>query len=629
MTVGSGYDHIQGQSCDSRGSVRTASGVRLNRSCRSRGWRRLIFAAAVAAMRLLGPESPSIAADPAYQKQAASDKRPNILWIVMDDMRYDAMGAYGRFDWVQTPNMDRLAAQGVRFNQAYCNSPSCGPSRHSMWTGNYPHNTGCYGFERSPNDHPASKPLFTDLLGEAGYKVAAYGKEETLRFVKGKDGAYSVYDPGRDHSKRRWAYKRDGQLEAEPSTFVDQVDEEALGVIRNPGQPPIIIAGTNPRPADKTFDAHLTQDAIEWARKQRGSSQPYLLFVGYRIPHTPVLPPKPFDTMYDPATMPIPDLSRLDSEQLPKQLQDVGKLSPFHELSEAQLRKVWAHYFAWASYGDHLVGQLVEEFKANSGDRPWMIVLVSDHGFLLGEHGMGQKFCYFDIVFRVPLVIASSDGRFSGGKVSDQLVELVDLAPTMLTAGGAKLPLHLDGRDLYATLSGAAPPRDHVIGDTYHATRRAGIRANLDGRRWKFAMRNRPDNFGMGEDVAWATRQPLAKLDPVLYDLEQDPEELNNLADDPAYADVAEKLRRMLEGRILTDRVEVDWRAYTGGGATYGKAWTDAMQREHLQKKDQPQQKQQQKRDEVSPGGEEKDAAGSAPQTRQRAGTPALAAGAR
>ncbi|UCC97380.1 MAG: sulfatase-like hydrolase/transferase [Phycisphaerales bacterium] len=498
--------------------------------------------------------------------QAASRERPNILWIMTDEHRWDTIRAYGRHDWVRSPNLDALAAEGVLFRQAYCQAPLCVGSRVSMLTGRYPHHTGVYGFEYSHPNTEFSVPFFTELLHRSGYELASFGKEHHYRLASKDrpytpDGRwYNVLNAFADKDFHSWG--RANIQEARPSELVKGAERESeLGILRRYlTEKKLIIGGTNPVSADQTLTAHLSNMAIEHLQSNTFNDRPICLRVSYIYPHTPVLPPAPFNRAYDPASIPFPRVTQAEIESFGRQTRTAYENLRVHGMKEAEIRKMRADYYGLASYVDSEIGRVIRAFKASCGDRPWLMVFNPDHGCKVGEHGMQEKFTFYDVSVHVPLIAASSDGRLPRGRVCDDFVELIDLAPTFLNAAGVKLPGHLEGRDLAVTAQGRLAPRTEAISEKLTYGRRAMLRTE----HWSFEMQVSPDPRSgrrlRSEEMDWAAKSPLTDLDISLFDRKNDPAERYNLGHDRNYRKVCQELRGRLVARIFPpDRVEYNW----------------------------------------------------------------------
>lgn len=497
---------------------------------------------------------------------ALDDRRPNILWLMTDEHRWDAIRAYGRHPWVRSPHLDRLAAEGVLFREAYCQAPLCVGARVSMLTGRYPHHTGVYGFEMSHPQTPFSVPFFTELLHQGGYHVAGFGKEHHYRVASKEDPHqpsgtwWKLFSAFPSHDYSSWWGK--GVEEANPSALVKGADrEQELRVLRRYlTDKKLILGGTNPVPGDQTLSAHLTDAAIRHLQEEAPKEKPLFLRVSWIYPHTPILPPVPYDTMYDPSSIPLPEVSEEEIRGFARQTQEAYRNLRVHGMKESEIRQMRAHYYGLATYIDDQMGRVIRAFKERSGDRPWLILFCADHGCKLGEHGMHEKFTFYDESVRVPLIAASSDGRLPRGVACDDITELVDLAPTFLNAGGMPLPGYLEGRDLADTARGRVKPRAEAISEKLTYGRRAMLRT----KRWSFEMQVSPEPVKARrlrpEERRWAAESALEDVDVSLFDRERDPAERRNLGRDPAMSRMCEELRRRLVARIFPeDRVEYEW----------------------------------------------------------------------
>jgi arylsulfatase A-like enzyme len=501
-----------------------------------------------------------------HNGSAANPKRPNILWIMTDEHRWDTIRAYGRYDWVRSPNLDALAAEGVLFREAYCQAPLCVGSRVSMLTGRYPHHTGVYGFEYSHPDTKFSVPFFTKLLHRHGYEVVNFGKEHHYQMASKiqpytPNGRwYNVLNAFPDKDFHSWG--KANIQEARPSELIKGSGRESeLGILRRYlTNKKLIIGGTNPVAADQTLTAHLSNMAIRYLQSDASKDKPICLRVSYIYPHTPVLPPIPFNSMYDHRSIPLPVVRDAELSSFGRQTRTAYDNLRVHGMKEAEIRKMRADYYGLSSYVDSQIGRIIKAFKEFCGNRPWLIVFNPDHGCKLGEHGMHEKFTFYDESVHVPLIAASSDGRLPRGKVCDDLVELVDLAPTFLCAASVKIPKYMEGRDLADTAYGRTRSRTEVISEKLTYGRRAMLRT----KRWSFEMQVSPDPFAArrlnNNEMDWVAKSPLAKLDVSLFDRKNDPAEQHNLGADPKYHNICEELRDRLAARIFpTDRVEHNW----------------------------------------------------------------------
>jgi arylsulfatase A-like enzyme len=222
-------------------------------------------------------------------------------------------------------------------------------------------------------------------------------------------------------------------------------------------------------------------------------------------------------------------------------------------------------YHAFCAWGDSVIGDLVKDFKAysRSQGRPWLIIYVcGDHGWNLNDHGKISKFSQWDICLRTPVIVVSSDKKaFPAGKVVTDFAELVDIAPTALSAAGIDISkpefAYLDGRDLKKVAAGEVK-RDYAMGEGNHVI---GHRAFIRTNEFSFSMKTRPDKTP-GKDFKWAIKASREDVELALYDLRIDPKETNNVANDPKYKKLADWFRDKLQTIVIGDgRHEVKWDA--------------------------------------------------------------------
>lgn len=243
-------------------------------------------------------------------------------------------------------------------------------------------------------------------------------------------------------------------------------------------------------------------------------------------------------------------------------------------LTDAEKLAMTQDYFAFCAYGDALVGQAADAFIEYSNQRkqPWVIVYVcGDHGWKLNDHGAVSKFTPWDIDQHNPIIVVSSDKQaFPAGKVVKDFTEFVDIAPTILAVGGAKLGDkmydHLDGYDLAKVAAGKVPARDYVVGESHAVT---GPRAYIRTKKYVFSMQSRPDKK-RGANFEWAKNATYQDLDPALYHMPTDPHEVNNLAFSGEHQRIATTLKEKLIDIVLGDnRVEVNWGPKADGTRIY------------------------------------------------------------
>lgn len=563
----------------------------------------------------------------------AKESQPNILWIITDDHRPDSIEAYNRatigksespLGYVSSPNINKLAAEGVLYTKAYNQSPACGPSRTSMHLGKYPFRSGKFAWEQVHQQTDIATPAVSQSLRDAGYSTAIIGKTHhgIREKFKGKSnifdleiefnrdlysqgfggfyqtGAYGLIDGlllRRDSTEtvyypdgRKKTYvlsKQHRQLTKQEQQVIDEVEEE-FDILRaytriNKG---LILGGVNPQPADKTVDARIVEEFKNYLTntgknyktlsgrkvKSADKNKPVFVNLGFHLPHTPVMPPKKFRDQFKDKVYKLP---AFDSDELstfnPQQMQIYNE-SKTDMMSVDEKQQAIRDYYAFTAFGDALIGEAVETFKAHSKQqgREYLIVFtVGDHGWHLGEQGIMAKFGSWRESLNGAVIVVSSDKKkYPAGKIVDKLVEYVDFAPTMMAAADIDINQahynYLDGSDLQVVANDTHFKRDYIIGEMNLVS---GHRAYLRTKDFAFSMRTRDRRTVaktplLNDNITWAlTAEPL-KVDLALYDLRNDPLERNNIAYTIQYLPLANWFREKLGNIVLGDgRVEMDW----------------------------------------------------------------------
>ena len=460
--------------------------------------------------------------------------RPNILIIHADQHRFDCLGTYGNPD-VQTPNIDALAADAVRYVNAFCPFPVCTPSRYSLLSGLYVHQ------HLGWNNHctlPHGIATFPGILRESGYRTAAVGKMHfTPAYLDvGFDRMQLAEQdgPGRyDDDYHRWL-REEGLCDR--IDLLDQVREYREQA------PPAYWDTYGALPSDLD-EAHYSTTWIAGRALEelaKWDAEPNLLMVGFVKPHHPFDPPRPWDGMYDPAALSIlPGWT--EATPLLDQRYRRGYFNNA-ALTEPRLRRVMALYYATISQIDYHVGRMVALLRERCLYDRTLIVYTSDHGEYLGFHHLLLKGNYmYDPLVRVPLIVKYPESD-RAGEVCGTLVNNTDLAPTLLSCAGCAVPREMEGLDL----AGPAQARDLI-----------------------FAEAPRADQYM----VRSAHHKLLLCREPgqsQFFDLDKDPLELHNRIAKPAYAGVVATLRAALTQWALFDSpsaVHLDLAAPTISGS--------------------------------------------------------------
>ena len=371
-------------------------------------------------------------------------ERPNILWICTDQQRFDTISALNNTQ-LDTPNIDKLVASGVAFERAYCQSPICTPSRASFLTGMYPSSVrGC----SNGNDYWAeAAPLVTTLLSDAGYDCALAGKLHLA-------GAYGRIEPRPKHDGYRlfhWSHDPEDQWEA-GHAYADWLGSQGhdLGEMRE-------------NPHDIPPELHQTtwcsDRAIDFIEADHGG-KPWLMSVNIFDPHEAFDQPQPYLDRFDIESLSGPKFRESDLGAQAK-LSDIDFQTPPRRPEEFNAKWIQAAYYAMIELIDDNVGRMLESLEGSGQRDNTIVIFMSDHGEMLGDHGLLMKGCrFYDGAVRVPLII-SWPGHFLGGSRRQALVELLDIAPTLLEAAGVRVPARMQGRSLHPLLAGAVAQDHH------------------------------------------------------------------------------------------------------------------------------------------------------------------------
>lgn len=467
---------------------------------------------------------------------------PNIVFVLTDQQRLDTVGALGN-DHVETPNLDRLATDGVAFTNCHVTAPSCAPSRASLFTGLYPHTTGIH---RNGDEW---RHGWVERLSDAGYHCVNVGKMHTQPYETpmGFDERYVVENKDRYLSDRyyfdEWdrALRARGLVKQQREQYRERDDyEERLGAFRWE------------LPPETQSDNFVGEFARWWVDTKPEPDGPLFLQVGFPGPHPPYDPTPEYADEYLDREFPTPDVSDADLDGQPPPLHDlrehhaeVDHDSVVHLLdpTDEQRHRQRAFYHANVAMIDEQVGRLLDALEANGYLDDCVVVFASDHGDQLGDHGHSQKWTMYDESVRVPALVWASDDRFASGE-RDGLCQLFDLGPTVLELAGVEVPDWMQADSLVPALTDEAwSGRDAVFaeqaGDAILDTQY--VTMVFDGR-WKLV------HF-LGE--------PFGQL----FDTRADPDETENRWDDTEATEV--KRRLLAELREWRIRSQLDAEGWT------------------------------------------------------------------
>ncbi|MGK2850858.1 MAG: sulfatase-like hydrolase/transferase [Candidatus Limnocylindrales bacterium] len=459
-----------------------------------------------------------------------SSARPNVLMIVTDQERFDVLGCNGSAI-CRTPNLDGLADGGVRFDQAFVPSALCSPSRASMLTALYPHAHGIlnntHGDDALRTELPSGLWTFPEALAAAGYRTGFVGK----------------WHVGRELGPGDWGF---ADVVSIPYSVAQAEDDRALvePIDVAFARDRMTIAGIDPRPIEETDTRRDTNAAIAMLERYAQIGEPFFLRLDYEGPHHPYMPPEPYASMYDAASIPPwPNFTEIEATK-PAAQRRLRAQRGVEGLGWADWQPIVARYFGFMTFIDAEIGRVLAQLRILGLVDETIVVHTSDHGDMTGSHGgqFNKGPLMYDELYRVPLIIR--DGRPAGRRgTASSLVSTLDLGPTILDLAGVPVPGGLHGRSLVPILADPGrvdSGREAVFGE-YH------------GEEW-----------GLYSQRMVRTENAKYVYSPhgsdELYDLEQDPYERENRIEDETLRLLAEALRRRLaDWMVATDDPLARW----------------------------------------------------------------------
>lgn len=452
-----------------------------------------------------------------HNLQAETPSRPNILFIAVDDLRAE-LGCYGD-PVIKTPNLDKVAREGILFNRAYCQQAVCSASRTSMLTGTRPDTNKVWDLSTHFRRAIPNTVTLPQHFKEHGYFTQAMGKI----FHHGLDDKPSWSVPTRHPVApfgRRLQTNRPNATKAERRGH-------AIGLVDVP--------------EETLHDGELTKMAIATLGEIASKRQPFFLAVGFIRPHLPFIAPRKYWDLYNPheiALAPNPSYPAGAPDYAirrgPAELGSYLGVPEDGEIDDQYARRLIHGYYASVSFVDAQIGLLMDELDRLELRDNTIIVIWGDHGWKLGEHGAWAKHSNCENDTRVPLLI-SSPGMKEVGKISNALVELVDVYPTLVELAGLPMPAHLEGESFIPLLDNASQTWKQAAFSQYPRKFR---NMNLMG----YSMRTERYRF-----TRWVHRKNSTKVAGIeLYDHSVDPEENKNIAKDPGNTELVKLLTKQL-----------------------------------------------------------------------------------
>ncbi|BFT74736.1 sulfatase-like hydrolase/transferase [Paenibacillus sp. P36] len=487
--------------------------------------------------------------------------QPNIV-VICSDQHHPLITGYREHPYIQTPNLDQLAAEGTYFSRAYSNCPVCTPSRMSFVTGKYPNQIDSW-FLGCPLDR--EEMTWARKLDQAGIPSAMFGKMDFCGDYQ--DGGFSEYKI----IKKRPAFNPYPRTTPLYSRLEGHVREDKRKTILNAGiREDVVTDGNTGYDKDLGFYDHdrvVTDWAIDYL-KHKGENEeqkPWAMYVGLMFPHWPYRVPKPYYDKYYPDNVVMPHDAHFPNDRLHPQVRNMQNALGLGEITEPDLRNLLASYYGMITALDDNIGRIIAELKAQNLYDNTYIVYMSDHGENLGEHGLFFKQCSYDASVGVPLIV-KGPGLPSGQRI-DQPVTLVDLYPTLMDIAGLEtepdrpgmswLPLIKDGRQ--------QGRHDYAFSE-YHGNffKQDWYMLVKDGYKFTYYVNDRPS----------------------LFNLEEDPQEMTDLAGEESYQELLHQfevlLREIVDPEVVSLRAKRDLGLIGSNGEDYTLTLTDPACKEWI-----------------------------------------------
>ncbi|MBQ9080423.1 MAG: sulfatase-like hydrolase/transferase [Clostridia bacterium] len=452
-----------------------------------------------------------------------TERRPNILFLMADQFRGDAMSCVG--GKANTKNLDEIASEGVVFTQCSTTAPLCVPARVALFSGKYAHTTGAWDnkkFILSPDANIWSKEIKNQ-----GYNTALIGKthlhggggdiigREPLVNAYGFDMVNEMTGPhacltARTYMTEEWREK--GLFDA----FCEDINRRGKAPFAQP----------SPLPLEDYYDVYVGKHGREFLENAE-SDKPWFCHISFGGPHEPWDTPEPYASMYDPADMPKPLPRMKDANpDRPRGVTDGLMSKAKISCNEEQAAEIRADYCGGCALIDEQIGRIIDVIKARGEWDNTVVLFTSDHGEMNGDHGFVNKRTFLDGALNVPLIIRTPETAKQGGKKCDALVSLMDVGPTLVELAGGKIEYEQFGKSLCGVLDGSeAQPRDYVLSEL------SGEIMYMDNE-WKIVVNAEGDVY-------------------MLFDRVNDKNEQNNLAASAEAQEITHRLREKMLKAIM------------------------------------------------------------------------------
>lgn len=450
---------------------------------------------------------------------AQQKQKPNVLFIIADDLTATALSCYEN-QACQTPNIDRLASEGIRYTRTYCQFPVCGPSRASLMSGYYPHATKTFGYVSGRENIGEKKKMWAQLFKENGYYTARVSKIFHMGvpgdIEKGSNGTddEACWTERFNSQGPEWTAEGEGELvQGNPYGLEPKRGGNVMTIVKADGDD---LAHSDGRTARK---------ASELIRKHK--KKPFFLAVGFVRPHVPFVAPKQYFNPYPFEQVVLPPKVSGDWDDIPEP--GINYVTSVNgRMSVDQEKKAVAAYYASVAYMDAQVGKVLATLKEEGLEDNTIVIFTSDHGFHLGEHRFWMKVSLHEESARVPMIIKVPGKKTA---VCDSFTELLDLYPTIAELAGLKVPGKVQGKSLVRTLD---DPEVAVRDMAFSVSERKNVQSFLlRTEKWAYIQYHEDATGGME-----------------LFDMEVDPKQYNNLAYYPQYQGVVSQFQEKLKAKL-------------------------------------------------------------------------------
>ncbi|OHC97618.1 MAG: acetylglucosamine-6-sulfatase [Sphingomonadales bacterium RIFCSPLOWO2_12_FULL_63_15] len=497
--------------------------------------RRALRAAALAACTLLGP---GVLAKPVNAPQ----KPTNMIFVLVDDLRYDAMGFLT--PGLQTPNIDALAKNGVYFPNAVVTSSLCSPSRATILTGQTARN---HGVVDNNNSSEEGLTFFPKYLQQAGYQTGFFGK----------------WHMGFDTDAPREGFDKWVSFKGQGTYFpTELLSPERLAA----GDRQMLnVDGTAVKRTGYITD-ELTDYAMNWLEKGRDTSKPFFLYLSHKAVHSDPLPPERYKNQYSKLDIKLlASMANTPENNAGKPLWVQNQRNSWHGAdfpyhTDNPMTEQVRDYYRTLSPVDDSLGRIMAYLKKNKLDKNTMVVFYSDNGFMIGEHGLIDKRNAYEPSVRVPMIVWAP-GMVPKGVTNPAVVRNLDLAPTFLDIAHVDKPQQMEGKSFLPVAEGKIDEKAWNPGDFVYEYY------------WEWSFPQTPTTFAIERDrVKYIQYHGVWDMEE-LYDLKTDPDEMHNLIEDPAWLDTKITLRKALFDQLGNSKGEhvVPYTRKTSSGLVHRK----------------------------------------------------------